>query len=260
MLTAAQKETIKRWIERARSISRTVRFLTVLRTRAAAAEAAGWAKNEIDAFCAAPLEAEGLAPGAGGGSEFAVFAGVALDLTGLPPTPAEFEVFVADQSPDALRLRRSLARFAAYGERMTVDWLDQAAYPTRMVQQRTIRFMWRWRDWFLDASTPTALRRVPHRTTRRDLIPNATLEQKIATACPQPGLNSEAASSRRVSRRICRRPHANGGRCDDGRRSNAPAATITSRPAYAEGVYSFFAFFNQLQEKARSRGRKMPPR
>ncbi len=76
----------------------------------------------------ARLEREGLTPAPPAPRE-ALVRRLALDLTGLPPTPAEIDAFLADRSPGRLRARgRSLLASPAYGERMAMDWLDLARY------------------------------------------------------------------------------------------------------------------------------------
>ena len=61
---------------------------------------AAWLKNPIDAFILAKLEAEGLAPAPPAPRE-QLLRRVTLDLTGLPPTPADIDAFLADYRPDA---------------------------------------------------------------------------------------------------------------------------------------------------------------
>jgi mono/diheme cytochrome c family protein len=109
-----------------------------------------------------------------------------FDLTGLPPTPAEVQAFVADPNPNAYEhlLDRLLAS-PRYGERMAADWLDLARYSDSYGFQvdRERPYMWPWRDWVIrsfnsnlpwDDFTLWQL--------AGDLLPNATDEQRLATA------------------------------------------------------------------------------
>jgi hypothetical protein len=86
------------------------------------------AKNPLDAFVLAKLEAVGLtfAPPA---SREQLIRRATFDLTGLPPTPEEIDAFVKDDSPDAWEkvIDRLLAS-PAYGERWGRHWLDLARY------------------------------------------------------------------------------------------------------------------------------------
>src|SRR6266487_2411808 len=74
---------------------------------------------------------------------------VTLDLTGLPPTPAEIDAFVADTSPNSYeKVVDRLLASPRYGERMAFPWLDAARYAdSNGYQTDGERFMWRWRDW-----------------------------------------------------------------------------------------------------------------
>ncbi len=106
------------------------------------------------------------------------------DLTGLPPTPAEVDAFLADRSPDAYEKRvDALLQSPHYGERMAMPWLDAARYAdTHGYHIDSLREMWPWRDWVIDAFN----RNLPFdqfviEQLAGDLLPNATREQKIAS-------------------------------------------------------------------------------
>jgi cytochrome c553 len=110
---------------------------------------------------------------------------VTLDLTGLPPTPSEVDAFVADDSVGAYqRLVDRLLDSSRYGERMAIRWLEAARYAdTNGYQSDGVRTMWPWRDWVVAAFR----RNMPFNqfTVEQiagDLLPGATLEQRIATA------------------------------------------------------------------------------
>src|SRR5206468_122842 len=110
---------------------------------------------------------------------------VSLDLTGLPPTPAEVNAFIDDQSPRAFEnLIDRLLASPRYGERMAVDWLDLARYAdTHGYQMDRYRSMWPWRDWVVRAFN----RNLPFNDfvtwqIAGDLLPNPTREQRLATA------------------------------------------------------------------------------
>ena len=109
---------------------------------------------------------------------------VSLDLTGLPPTLAEIDAFLNDRSPNAYeKVVDRLLASPRYGERMAFRWLDAARYAdTNGYQLDGERQMWRWRDWVIDAFN----RNMPFdqftiEQLAGDLLPNATLDQKIAT-------------------------------------------------------------------------------
>jgi hypothetical protein len=109
---------------------------------------------------------------------------VTLDLTGLPPTPAEVDAFLKDASANAYEkvIDRLLAS-SRYGERMAVLWLNGARYAdTNGYQTDGERSMWRWRDWVIQAFN----RNMPFdqftiEQLAGDMLPHATLEQRIAS-------------------------------------------------------------------------------
>ena len=109
---------------------------------------------------------------------------LSLDLTGLPPTPQAVDQFLADKSTNAYeKLVDRLLDSDAYGQRMAWNWLDASRYAdTNGYQGDRERTMWPWRDWVVDAFNEN----LPYDqfTTWQiagDLLPNATLEQKLAT-------------------------------------------------------------------------------
>jgi hypothetical protein len=109
---------------------------------------------------------------------------VTLDLTGLPPAPADLADFLSDKSTNAYeKVVDRLLRSPKYGERMAFPWLEAARYAdSNGYQTDGERFMWRWRDWVIDAFN----KNMPYdqftiEQLAGDLLPNATLEQKIAT-------------------------------------------------------------------------------
>ena len=139
--------------------------------------------NPIDYFILARLEREGLHPSPEADKRLLIRR-VSLDLTGLPPTPAEVDAFVADTSPNAYeKVVDRLLASPRYGERMAFRWMEAARYgDTNGYQTDGPRDMWRWRDWVIDAFN----RNMPYdqftiEQLAGDLLPNATLDQTIAT-------------------------------------------------------------------------------
>jgi hypothetical protein len=182
-LTAEQIETIRRWIEQGARWQKHWAFIPPVALPPPAVAGQGRVRNAIDAFVLSRLEKQGLsfAPEA---DRTTLLRRVSLDLTGLPPTPAEVDAFLADPSPDAYEtvVDRLLAS-SRYGERMAVRWLDGARYAdTNGYQSDGERSMWRWRDWVIDAYN----RNMPFdeftiEQLAGDMLPNATLEQQIAS-------------------------------------------------------------------------------
>ncbi|MBL9124646.1 MAG: PSD1 domain-containing protein [Planctomycetaceae bacterium] len=151
-----------------------------------------WPRNAIDYFILARLESEGLAP-APEAERGPLLRRLSLDLTGLPPTAAELDDYLLDSRADAheQQIERLLAS-PAQGERWTRVWLDLARYAdTNGYEKDDRRTMWRYRDWVIDAFT----RHMPFdqftiEQLAGDLLPNPTLEQRIATGFHRNTMNN----------------------------------------------------------------------
>src|SRR5207237_619440 len=111
-----------------------------------------WVRNTIDSFILARLERAGLNPSAEA-DRTTLVRRLTLDLTGLPPTPAEVDAFLADQSPDAYeKVVDRLLASPHYGERLALDWLDAARFAdTHGFHIDSGRDMTRWRAWVINA-------------------------------------------------------------------------------------------------------------
>jgi hypothetical protein len=182
-LTAAQKNTLKRWIESGAKYETHWSFMPLAVVRPPEVKTAAWAKNDLDRFILARLESEGLKPSAEATKENLIRR-LSLDLTGLPPTLAEVDAFVADTSPQAFeKVVDRLLKSPHYGERMALDWLDAARYAdSNGYQVDRDREMWPWRDWVIAAFNDNM--RFDQFTIEQlagDLLPGATLTQRIAT-------------------------------------------------------------------------------
>ena len=110
---------------------------------------------------------------------------LSLDLTGLPPSLAELDAFLADKSPTAYE--RAVEKYLgspAYGERMALDWLDLARFAdTYGYQQDEDRDMSPWRDWVIQSfNNNLSYDKFLTWQLAGDLLPDATREQKLATA------------------------------------------------------------------------------
>src|SRR5690606_30626445 len=152
------------------------------------------AKNPIDAFVRATLARENLQP-APEASRHALIRRLTLDLTGLPPTPEDVATFIADQTPNAYaKLVDRLLASPAYGERMAWDWMEVARYAdSNGYQGDAERTMWPWRDWVIKAfNSNLPYDRFTILQLAGDLIPDATEEDKLATAfCRNHPINGE---------------------------------------------------------------------
>src|SRR5437016_1329109 len=113
---------------------------------------AQWPANTIDQFVLARLEKVGLQPSRPADKETLVRR-VTYDLTGLPPTPAEVDAFLADRSPQAYeKVVDRLLKSPRYGEHMARYWLDLARYgDTHGLHFDNERALWKYREWVIGA-------------------------------------------------------------------------------------------------------------
>jgi hypothetical protein len=173
-------ETIRQWIDAGAPWQQHWSFLVPRRAARPVVKNMAWPANEIDWFVLARLEREGLAPSPEA-DRATLLRRVTLDLTGLPPTPDEVEAFRQDPSYEKVVDR--LLTSPRYAERMAMRWLEAARYAdTNGYQSDGVRTMWRWRDWVIGAFA----RNMPFdqftiEQIAGDMLPNATLEQRVAT-------------------------------------------------------------------------------
>ncbi len=109
---------------------------------------------------------------------------LALDLTGLPPTPAEVDAFVTDTSPEAYdRVVERLLASPHYGEKWARWWLDAARYAdSNGFEKDRTRSIWPYRDWVIGAlNRDLPFDQFTREQLAGDLLPNPTLDQRIAT-------------------------------------------------------------------------------
>ncbi|MCP5535610.1 MAG: PSD1 domain-containing protein [Akkermansiaceae bacterium] len=139
--------------------------------------------NAIDAFVINRLEKENLSP-SDTADKRTLLRRLALDLTGLPPTPEELAVFLADTSPDAYE--KQVDRLLAsphYGERMAVTWLDVARYADTVgFHGDQNQHIFPYRDYVIDAFNQNMpFDQFTIEQLAGDLLDNPTPEQRIAT-------------------------------------------------------------------------------
>jgi hypothetical protein len=183
-LSAKEIALIKLWIEQGAKWKQHWAFIAPKRPAVPQVKNRKWIRNAIDHFVLSRLEREKLSP-SNQASRATLLRRVTLDLTGLPPTLAELNAFLADQSPQAYeRVVDRLLKSKRFGEKLAVHWLDAARYAdTSGYQNDGPRDMWRWRDWVIDAfNSNKPFDQFAVEQIAGDMLPNATLDQKIATA------------------------------------------------------------------------------
>lgn len=151
-LTTEEKAMLIRWVEQGAEYKEHWSLIAPTLPEIPKVKDEKWVKNDIDRFILAKQEAKGLshAPEA---DKTTLLRRVSLDLTGLPPTPAEVDAFLADKSPNAYeKVVNRLLKSPHYGERQAVEWLDVARYAdTHGYQDDGLRTIWPYRDWVIRA-------------------------------------------------------------------------------------------------------------
>ena len=252
-LSPAEKALLQRWVAEGADFKAHWSLIPVEKILPPQPRDAQWVRNPIDAFILARLDAEKLSPAPEAPRE-TLLRRLALDLTGLPPTLAELDSFIADQSPQAytVAVERYLSS-PAYGERMAMDWLDLARYADTYGYQADVeRDLSPWRDWVIRAFNEN----LPYDNflvwqLAGDLLPNATRDQRLATAfnrlhrqTNEGGSIEEEFRAEYVADRLNTLGTAMLGltlgcaRCHDHKYD----------PVKQRDYYSLFAFFNNIDE------------
>ena len=151
-LTDAEKALLKQWIAEGAKYQTHWAFSAPQKPALPMVKDPTWARGEIDLFIAAKLDASGLKPSREA-EKTTLIRRVTLDLTGLPPTIAEVDAFLADESADAYeRLVDRLLASPFHGERMAVDWLDASRFAdTHGYHIDSGRDMTRWREYVIES-------------------------------------------------------------------------------------------------------------
>ena len=125
-MTEAEKEIITKWIEQGAKWEGHWSYLPVLKPAIPKTSNPQWAKNEIDAFILNKLDSLELKPSTEADKRTLIRRAY-LDLTGLPPRPAEINDFLNDNSQNAYeKVVDRLLASDEYAERMTLVWMDAA--------------------------------------------------------------------------------------------------------------------------------------
>ncbi|PYI86909.1 MAG: hypothetical protein DME26_08030, partial [Verrucomicrobia bacterium] len=182
-LSQTQVDLLRRWIEQGAKWSDHWAYIPPERPTVPKLKNQKWPRNDIDRFTLARLEQQGLKPNKEA-DRYTLIRRASLDLVGLPPTPQEVDAFLADKDPEAYeKLVDRLLASPHFGERMALAWLDQARYAdTSGYHFDGFRQMHLWRDWVIKAFNDN--KQFDEFTIEQiagDLLPNATIDQKIAT-------------------------------------------------------------------------------
>ena len=220
--------------------------------------------SPIDAFLAARLEQEKLQFQPEAPREI-LLRRATLALTGLPPTPAEVEAFVADKSPRAYEnvVERLLAS-PHFGERVAVPWLDLARHSdTAGYHNDSLREMWLWRDWVVksfNANKP--FDRFTIEQLAGDLLPNATIEQKLASGFMRNVMTSDEGGiidAEYLNIYLVDRVSTLGTTWFGMSIACAQCHDHKYDPVSTRDFYSLYAFFHNIPEKGKDGTRTLNP-
>jgi hypothetical protein len=182
-LSANEINLLKRWIEEGAQWKGHWSFNKPEHHPLPEVKSSGFVKNPIDQFILARLEQEGLSP-AKPADKITLLRRVTFDLTGLPPTLEEIDAFLADNTANAYeQVVDRLLNSERFGEHMARYWLDIARYgDTHGLHFDNERALWKYRDWVVDAfNNNKPYDQFTIEQLAGDLLPEATLDQKIAT-------------------------------------------------------------------------------
>jgi hypothetical protein len=182
-VSASDAALLARWIKEGAGYAKHWSYTVPTRPALPKVRKAAWPKNEIDYFILARLEKEKLKPSREA-DRATIIRRVALDLTGLPPTPAEVAAFAGDKSKNAYeRMVDGLLARESFGEHWAKNWLDQARYADSAgYADDPARTIWAYRDYViraLNANKPFDQFTIEQ--IAGDLLPEPTEEQLIAT-------------------------------------------------------------------------------
>jgi mono/diheme cytochrome c family protein len=182
-LKPEQVEQLSQWIDQGAVWKGHWSYLQVERPALPAVSDPAWPRNGIDFFILRKLDQHRLKPSPQA-DKATLIRRVSFDLTGLPPTIAEVDSFLADTSELAYeRVVDRLLHSPHYGERMAIKWLDLARYAdSNGYHVDDHRNIWKFREWVIDAfNCNMPFDRFTVEQIAGDLLPGATMAQRIAS-------------------------------------------------------------------------------
>jgi hypothetical protein len=209
--------------------------------------------NPIDRFIASRQEREGLSFSPEAAPE-TLLRRLHLDLTGLPPTPAEVDAFLADPEEGWDSTIDRLMKSAYFAERLAQDWLDVARFAdSNGYSIDDHREMWGWRDWVIHAfQSNLRYDEFIRQQLAGDLIADATEGQKVATGFLRNSMNTHEGGTIAEEYRVARI-------ADQIDTVSTAFLGLTMKcaqchdhkydPISQRDYYRFFAFFNTSSER-----------
>jgi len=263
-LTQEQIAILQRWIAEGAEYQGHWAYLPPQRHTPPAVQRAELVCNEIDNFLISRLEKEGLAPQPEA-DRTTLIRRLTLDLTGLPPSPAEVDAFLADNAPEAYeRLVDRLLDSPRFGEHFGRIWLDAARYgDTHGLHLDNERSLWPYREWVINAfNQDKPFDQFTIEQLAGDLLPNATIDQRVAsgfnrcnvTTSEGGSINEEVLVRYAVDRTETMATVWMGLTLNCSVCHNHKYDPITQRE-----FYSLYAFFNSIADAAMDGNALLPP-
>ena len=262
-LTAAEIELLKRWVSEGADYTVHWSFATPVRPTVPKVSREDWILNTIDRFVLARIDSAGLKPSPAAGRA-ALIRRLTLDLTGLPPTGAEIDRFLADTTPQAYeRLVDRLLSSQHYGERMAQTWLDLARFgDTNGYENDSDRSMWLYRDWVINAfNTNMPFDRFTVEQVAGDLMPHSSSAQRIASGFNRNTTYNEEGGSDPEEFQVVyavERASTTGTVFLGLTLGCAQCHEHKYDPISQEEFYSFYAFFNSVDGEKGAQGHDIP--
>ena len=248
-LKPEQIKLLRQWIASGAEYAMHWAYVVPQRTTLPKVEKKDFVKTPIDHFILSKLEEKEWAPSEPAKKEKWIRR-VSLGLTGLPPTLQEFENFVHDDSSRAReKVVDRLLASPRYGEHWARQWLDLARYAdSNGFQADQLRDSWAFRDWVINAiNQDMPFDQFTIEQIAGDLLPNATIDQKIATGFHRtPTCNVEAGVHPEENRvnQVFDRVNATGTTWLGTTMECAQCHSHKYDPFSQEEYFQMFAFFN----------------
>jgi len=263
-LTPAQIDLLRRWIGEGAEWKAHWSLIKPETPPLAAVKNSRWPRNPIDQFILARLEKEKLKPSPET-DRATLIRRVTFDLTGLPPTPAEVDAFLADHKPGAYeRLVDRLLASPRYGEHEARYWLDVARYgDTHGLHLDNERSLWPYRDWVVSAfNRNQPFDQFTIEQLAGDLLPEATQEQRVASGfnrCNVSTSEGGAIDEEFYVRYAVDRTETTGVVWMGLTVGCAVCHDHKFDPITQREFYQLYAFFNNMNEKAMDGNVILPP-
>jgi len=191
-LTPREIALLKKWVEQGAPWQGHWAFISVQRPPVPPVQHPAWPQNPIYAFVLARLEREGLLPSPQA-DPLTLIRRLSFDLTGLPPSVADVDQFLASPAGGYEKAVDRLLASPHYGERMALLWLDLVRFAdSRGYHSDNPRNVGPYRDYVIDAFNENMpFNQFTTEQLAGDLLPNATLRQKVASGYNKLNLTTE---------------------------------------------------------------------